>query len=236
MSEQSPPSAPEEPQLPEWAVNLAWAQHHIRTNWEALVKPPVIMILLLTALIGYYVGSSGSREEIGVKNERISFCNEQVSAYRDRLQGATPDQAAKEIAGLRAKLQASDEKIQILMPDEPRHISEKQKGTLLSHKDELAKLKKPILVYAWYLGDSVQYALEFVTLLSSNNILALGPMTTVCEKEERGILVGLKDKENPSDDAKTFIGALKSSGFVVNSTKWNMQKDANLDFDLFICP
>jgi hypothetical protein len=125
MSEQSPPSAPEEPQLPQWAVNLAWVQHHIRTNWEALVKPPVIIVFLLVAVAGYYVGLSRSSEAIGIKDERISFCNEQVSAYRDRLQGATPDQAAKQIATL-------EKKIQQLSPDNPRRLSQHNKEMLLS--------------------------------------------------------------------------------------------------------
>src|SRR5271170_5484867 len=86
------------PEAPDFAKGVIWAWHHIRQNWEALMRLPVVIALVAVGVAAYFSGASRSSEELSVKNERIAFLNDQIAAYKDRLQGASPDQAAKQFA------------------------------------------------------------------------------------------------------------------------------------------
>ena len=111
--ESKPPEAPE---APDWAKSALWLWHHSQQHREALLKPPVLLAFAIIAAIFYYFGSSRNGEQLDIKNERIGFLNDQVNAYKDRLQGATPDQAAKQIVTLQDRLQASEKKLQESFP------------------------------------------------------------------------------------------------------------------------
>jgi hypothetical protein len=97
-----------EPPVPEWVQYIVWAWHHSGQNREALMKPPVLVAYVVIAFCAYWFGSSRSSEELSVKNERIAFLNEQIAAYKDRLQGASPDQAAKQLVTLQSKLESTE--------------------------------------------------------------------------------------------------------------------------------
>ena len=112
MSDSEQSKQVEPPEAPEGIKLVRWAVHHVRENAEVLIKGPVIVAVLLVAGAAYYFGKSVSSEEISVQKERISFLGDQVSAYKDRLQGATPDQAAKQIASLQNRVEAYEQKLQ----------------------------------------------------------------------------------------------------------------------------
>ena len=189
---------PETPEAPDQVKTLLWLWHHTREHREALMKPPVLVAYIVLACAAYWFGASRNSEEIAVKNERLTFANEQLAAYKDRLQGASPDQAAKEIASLRERLELSDQKLKTIFPDNPRRLLQKQKDALISNKEELAKLAPaPLSIYAWFIGDSVNFAADFVSLFSDDlKIQAYGPISTVCDKTERGVLVGLPNQKS----------------------------------------
>jgi hypothetical protein len=251
-----PENAPEAPEAPDQIKWVHWAYHHLRTNWEALVKPPVLIVIAATAVGAYYFGTSQSAENakvlqdfinskddiikskdgiISLKDERIGFLNDQISAYKDRLQGATPDQAAKQITQLQAQVAEEREKLNLLYPEEYRSLSDQQKTKLLDKIDDLKSSVKQLFVYAWSIGDSPYYATDFVSFFSTNHIPAIGPLQTTCDKDQRGVLIGLKDLENPSKEAKSFSKILEESGIPSHYTNWSTGPDAPGDFDLFIC-
>jgi len=155
---------------------------------------------------------SRDSEQIGVKDERIGFLNDQLAAYKDRLQGATPDQAAKQIALLQDGLTEYEKKFQSLFPDKPRTLDKKQKDILISKKDEILKFGQPLIVFAGIIGDSWEYASNFTDLFKDQNIPVVGPILAACRSPERGVLVGEKNHDAPSDNAKAFIKILSDAG------------------------
>ena len=89
------PESLEAPAPPAWVKSIHWFLHLLRTNWEALVKPGVLLTVVVVGSTAYWFGTMKSAEVVEVKNERIQFLNDQIIAYKDRLQGATPDEAAR---------------------------------------------------------------------------------------------------------------------------------------------
>jgi hypothetical protein len=239
------PSVIEEPPPPEWVQSARWVSHHIKQNWEALTKPPVVISLMLVGLLGYRYGSSQSSEEISVKTERIAFLNDQIAAYKDRLQGATPDQAAKQLNTLQSKLDSTEAKLQMMLPDNFRHLSARELELMTIKVDDLLSIGQQIPLYASNIGDSLTYLNDFAAFFMDKKIPALGPFAGTCDSSERGLLVGLKDVREPSDKAKKFMEVLRFAGLNPLNTKWMGIRISgyqeitipNLaDFTLYICP
>jgi hypothetical protein len=219
------PIEPGKPSPPPWAQTIFWIWDYVQREWQALVKLPVVVIASLAASGAYYWGSSRNAEKIEVMSERLTFANEQLAAYKDRLQGATPDEAAKQIAALR-------QKIQVLMPEHPRHLTEEQKKILASKADELKALRQPIIVFAWLIGDSTGYAFDFTKIFTAQQIPTYGINLSSCESDERGVLVGLKKPNEPSPQAIQFTDILKSAGLTVGHTAWRVDPDGSDRFQL----
>jgi hypothetical protein len=107
----------------------AW-QAHIKDNWKAFIKPPILATVIIIAGLAYNFGVSRGSEVNGIKDERITFLNDQLTAYKDRLQGASPDEAAKQVSELRSQLGHATEKLQMILPDKPRRLEDKEKDVL----------------------------------------------------------------------------------------------------------
>jgi hypothetical protein len=233
MSDSIPSVEPPDP--PEWAKGIVWLWHHSQKHREALMKPPVLLAFAFIAAGAYLYGASRNSEQLAVKDERINFLNDQLAAYKDRLQGATPDQAAKQMVALQTQLQAYVKKFDTLFPEGPRTLKEDQIKILISHKDEMLKFGKPLQIYTGIVGDSTGYAQEFSDFFKSQNIPADGPIPYPCTGE-RGVLVGLKDVSRPSNEAKVFRKILEDAQIHTSPTLWASNTNEGLDFDLWICP
>lgn len=247
MAEPQGTEPPEKPEAPEQIKNLRWLYHHLQANWEVLVKPPVILTLLLFAAgggwLGYWSGTKQSTQQeaavagrLDIANDRITFLQDQLAAYKDRLQGATPDQAARQVTVLQASLGDSLNKLKMLFPDVNRSLSDKQKAFIISHAADFKSLTKSIPVYGWSVGDSLFYGSDFVNALNGIGIQALGPVAVPCGPHETGVQVGVADVAKPPASAVQFISLLTEMGVQAHKDFWGF-KDLfpNADFDLFIC-
>ncbi len=232
------------PEIPELLKPVVWAWHHSRRNRELLLKAPVLAFAGIALLVGYWLGSSKESgelklrdETLNTRNERISFLSDQLTAYKDRLKGATPDEAAKEIAELRSVVASQEDKLQILIPDNPRQLTNDIKNTLQKNIDSLSKQINVLPIYATEIGDLVQYAAQFLRFFEENKVKAIGLLNTICANNERGVIVGLLDPDKPSEQAKNFTQILVDAGLKVSHTRWAMPQGitTNQDFDLFIC-
>ncbi len=201
------------------------------------MKPPVLLAYLLIGLGAFYFGSSRKDEEISIKNERINFLDDQIAAYKDRLQGATPDEAAKRIAALQTELEAYIKKFDAMFPEGPRKLNQDQLKILASHKDRMVKFGTPLEVYSGILGDSTVYAQDFIDFFKSQHIPVTGPANFPCYTGQRGVIVGIKDPVKPSDNATTFLQILNDANIHAGPTYWGQPPSTDsLDFDLYICP
>jgi len=142
--------AVEPPEAPETAKWLSWCWHHLHQNWMQLVKPVVLAAIVIAGLAGYQFGNSKSEDLLKLKDERAGFLGDQIAAYKDRLQGASPDQAAGQIAGLKKDFLDSEGRVQALISEldkfkesskvlsdrvenlEPRNLSFQQVNTVIS--------------------------------------------------------------------------------------------------------
>jgi hypothetical protein len=235
MSEPAP--VIDTPEPPQWAKSVVWLWHYSQKHREALMRPPVLLAFVIIGVSAYFYGASKNSEQLGIKDERINFLNDQLAAYKDRLQGATPDQAAKQMAILQTELEAYMKKFDTMFPEGTRTLKDDQLKALASRKDQMLKFGKPLEVYTGVIGDSTPYAKEFVDFFKSQNIPVSGPSNFPCYTGERGVLIGLKDPANPSDDAKAFRKILTDAGIHTSPTLWGLPARADsLDFDLYICP
>jgi hypothetical protein len=231
---EEPPAAREGPEPPEWFKGARWAYHHFQSNRDALMKAPVFVAVAAALIVGYLYGKTTSSEELSIAAQRISFLGDQVSAYKDRLQGATPDQAAKEVASLKASLEAANTKLQLVLPDNPRHLTSDQKRFIDDKSEGLKTLSPMFYIFSWSVGDSPEYAEDFSIAFQKNKIVTYGPITTVCDPDLHGILVGLRDVDHPSPDALAFVHFLEDMGLSVKTTFWTFPPP-KVDFDLYIC-
>jgi hypothetical protein len=231
--------SPEGPETPEYIKLLNWAVHHIRENWDAIMRTPVLIVFVVVAVVAFYLGTSHSSEKIEIKDERIKLLGDQVSAYKDRLQGATPDEAARRLSILETDLKTANDKLKLVSPDTDRHLTDENKKILLSKIDKLKTLIPELSVYSWSIGDYPEFTTEFTRFFSDNGIKISsgGPIITACYREQQGLLIGLRNPKTPSQAAKDFKQILEDAGLSPHYTTWEMDKTVvtPIDFDLFIC-
>jgi hypothetical protein len=222
------------PEAPEGAKWLQWCAYHWRINREAFLKPPVVMALVVALCLGFWLGEKRSGEQLDIAGQRTSFLSDELSAYKDRLQGASPDQAGKELFALRAELELTKKKMQIVMPDAPRRLTDQQKDYIQKNRERLAKIAPGIAVFAWSVGDAANYADDFAEQFDKAGIPIFGVTLTACDDSATGVMVGIKDPTHPSDQALEFKKILGETGVSARFTKW-LSPPSDSAFDLYVC-
>jgi hypothetical protein len=84
----------------------AWLLDRLQENFRVVKEAPeaIVLIAIVIGIIVYLVVDKLHSERFAVLADRIGSLNEQISDYRSKLQGATPDEAAHAIADLRRQL------------------------------------------------------------------------------------------------------------------------------------
>jgi hypothetical protein len=115
-----------------------------------------------------------------------------------------------------------------------RHLSQSERQALQTALASMKDQLKGLIVFSEGV-ESTRYALDFVDVLKKAGV------TTVFDwpvpaygtlDSDKGVLVGFKDPQNPSDLGKRFMDVLRSAGLSVHSTRSSIQ--GAMDFDLFI--
>jgi hypothetical protein len=93
-----------------------WFLDRLHENLAVLKEAPeaIALVAIAVGLIVYFAVDKLHSERFAVLNERIASLNEQVAAYRGKLQGATPDEAAREMADLQQRLDKAQKQIEAL--------------------------------------------------------------------------------------------------------------------------
>jgi hypothetical protein len=173
----------------------------------------------------------------------------------------------KEIQDLRGTVQAKDKEIEaaksaktrtvyVQVPPPPvtvhvdssgayvqSHLSDAQKTKLReSLQPLLPEFKgKKFILFASNFDRASIYARDFRKLFKECGIDVQGPEIAGADSEnDRGVLVGLRYPDHPSDLSLRFIAAIKAAGIDVETTLWGEKGEQMvvppdfLDFDLFI--
>ena len=184
------------------------------------MKAPVIVSLLVVAVVAFFGGRATRDEQHDIDGQHISFLQDQITAYKDRLQGASPDEAAKKFSTLESALETANRKIDRFMPDKKRHLTDNDKNFIKSHAQELKNITArqytsaplPFIIYDMVLGDSLSYASDFSNEFKANGINVSNPMSATCDDGEDGVLVGMKDPLKPPVNASKFLALLTEIG------------------------
>jgi hypothetical protein len=199
-----------EPTPPEWFRNMSWAWLRVRENWRRLGHP---MSLALAACVGtgsYYLTSSLQQSLINLKDERISFLSDQVDAYKDRLKGQTPDEAARTIQDLRTRISDQAQKLTQLSEDmaklqlkPARELSKSQYDKLLRVAREAGeKLQAVRFAIFGQDGEALGYARQLWNAFQESGLHPTGIDVLMAQHAlSKDISIGLmksSDEANPS--------------------------------------
>jgi hypothetical protein len=195
----------------------------LREEWPTVKLAPWTFALI--ALVGCAVG-------FGIStlwwSGTVSVLRERVSLYQDRLQGASPDQAAQRIAALESR-------IKDIEPKPQRHLTDEQRKKLIEVMKPLASSLQQIALYTEGGREPAQFSVEFFKTFKDAGLDPIGPFISFPSLiYENGILVGMADPNKPSELALKFIEALRSANLEVGTTS-GPGSGNKLDFDLFIC-
>lgn len=196
----------------------------------ALASSKTLITGLIAALvIGFVIAKLIDQGEIAGLEKTNGALKEQVELYKAKLQVGSPDEALKKMQSLEAKIAA-------LEPKEQRRLTAEQQKDLASALAPIAKEITPVL-YIFFEGtpEEARYASDFTAVFKKANVNYSGPFFGYAIADsEKGIIVGLKNPEHPSDLALKFIDALRKAGVEPSTTRWPVENLPGLDFDLFV--
>jgi hypothetical protein len=201
-----------------------------------LTKPPVLGLALVALAVGFSAGNWHRADVTEVLREKNDFLNSQLGAYKDRLQGASPDEAAKKFSTLENHIAEQDKIFKAITVTHSRTLTAIQKDNLKNKIDRIrADIPTGLPIFSFPLGDSVFYASDIFKFFKDNNVNVLGIFQSACDINERNLLIGVKDPHHPSDSAIDFAKNLSDSGVSTAFTTW-ADAPQNISFDIFVCP
>ena len=139
------------------------------------------------------------------RDAQISTIQSQRDEYRDKLQGATPDEAKAKIEQLETRLARI----------EPRRLSKEQRAELISSLRTATGGPYSIAIISEASGDSPQFAADISSAfrtaggwqISEPSVMGLG------NRPPHGIAVQFRDLNNPPPEGQIVLSALRAAGF-----------------------
>lgn len=176
----------------------------------AATPVPFTVAALVAAGIAWWMIDWRYSTLLANRDSEISLLKGQRDDYKEKLNGATPDQAKARIEKLEAKLAEI----------EPRRISQQQRATLIPRLKRAAAEKPPIVVVASEgAGDNVQLAADLASVFRAAGGWNVHETSVIAisNRPASGILVNVRDKKQMSPEATSVVQALR---------------DAQIEFDL----
>jgi hypothetical protein len=181
----------------------------LRTEWEVIRGAPwsfISVVGVIGAAIWFFLATV-NQGTISAKDATIQTLSTQVAAYKDKLNGATPDEAKAMIDSLEKKL---NEKIAKL---EPRHLTKEQRdiisGIISGHVNSNYAL---VVASDMSCADCKRYANEFISLLPKSNWEISTPSVLAASAAStKGIAVLTPDPTNPLPEADILIKAFSAA-------------------------
>ena len=233
------------PEAPEWWKWVLWLWHHLRINRNDFMRGPVLAALVLVAAVSYWLAGHQDKERLDLATDRVNFLDDQLSAYRDRLQGATPDQAAKQLASLNTRVVELNKVIDDMRRIKTKSpLTESQKLKLREETINYSKAGVPWQdVYVGASNDETSYNFEsnLLDIFGESHLNLIAAGFSFVRSNEKGIVLYLIDPQHPTKQAEAFMDMLRGADipFMVG-LPW-VPKGAwipfsAVGFQIFICP
>lgn len=192
--------------MPQWMQDLVSGWPMIRANPPTFFVILALMIGAIWLVMNYVYGERIANRDgiIGNRDSEIAMLKGQRDDYRDKLSGATPDQAKARIDVLETRLARL----------EPRRLTDTQQTDLT------ARLRLPAgIIYSVAVmrdmacGECTQLTADITASFShagwnTSNPMAMG----IGNAPPHGIAVRCADIANPSPDARLIIDAMRGIG------------------------
>jgi hypothetical protein len=206
--------------MPQWMQDLVAGWPMIRSNFPTFF---VILVLILGAV---WVAVNWSYSSIlAGKNTQLETQDRQIADYKEKLGGATPDQAKAQIDALEARLTNV----------EPRRLTQEQRISLATHLRPPWGTSYSISISSEASGDSTQFAADFsFTFRTAGNwaireasVMGLG------NRPPHGIAVQFADLNQPPPEAVVLMNALRIVGIQFDIQQGQFPPGSNVA--LLIC-
>ena len=186
--------------------------HVVREHW-----PTIGAVAALSIITTWFVSNLVYVQQIDVLKNHNSFLQDRLNVFQQNqaAAAATP-------------------------PSQWRRLSDRERGLLFSALKQPEQRPRVIVIYAMADSEPRQYAAQFVDVFRTFDIDVRArevPLSMVMA--DVGLMVGVTNFSNPSDEARKFMDILRSAGLQVHYTLWTKVTgldDSPVDFDLFIGP
>lgn len=204
---------------------------HLKAEWALVMGAPVVFMLAVlgaSALL-YFVVRGHFSERLETQTARIGFLGDQLAEYKTRLSGASPAEAAQEIAALKDDLSAARTEIRMLV-DWQRHqtndrrVNDAQAAIIVEGlKDFPAEFANRIEFSSVNQPEPQQYALDIQKTFDAAGVSIkynAGNVIMITSPDEVGVLLVVPDDTDPPDHAKRLFEVLCAAGVEVHYDKF----------------
>jgi hypothetical protein len=214
-------------------VFLSWAIDHFQKEWGVITGAPVLALAgigLAFLLAWFLVGKLHETRHAALestadsKGAHIDFLESQLDDYKSKLSGATPEQAAQELSGLRNDLTAARAQLDMITQwylhhRTQRHLTKDQKDKLLVALKEVAARipdsAQKVSVGAIADPEAQQYAIDILRALHPAGLCLLQQTPHFSwsdSPDERGVMIVVMDEQNPPEIARALHDVFKEVG------------------------
>jgi hypothetical protein len=197
----------------------------------------VIMAIVVSAIV-YFAAEQFHGERFATLHDHIQYLENKVKDYaegKEKLSGATSDQAVKDLDALKGKITELQAQLNILTHPHQRHLSNQEADNLVTNLKKIQSEVPTIPVAFSSENETAVFADDFLGALDKSDIKYIS-LPSYVEPDECGVMVGTKDPSNPSAQTIKIRDALRSSGLSPRLVRFQPRFAFAYDFDLFIGP
>jgi hypothetical protein len=198
-----------------------------KQQWAAFWRAPFIMLplILVAVVVTWQVIEAVHGTEIAGKDATIEALREEVTSYKNKLSGASPDQAKAQIDEAKAKIDGLEARLVKL---EPRTLSA-QESSIISSSLKASGISAGDIRLASDDGcaDCAQYAASFKEALKVTtwSILREELGGNIRMGSPKGVAIVTQDPSNPLPEAKALADALVAAKIPFDTTQNPNHKD-----------
>ncbi|UXN62895.1 hypothetical protein N8E89_09215 [Phyllobacterium sp. A18/5-2] len=175
----------------------------VKDNWASLAAAPWAFVTLVcfALAVGFLVARFLGAEKTALLDGRIAALKETIDDYKQKLSGASPDEAKQKISNLEARLAAL----------EPRELTEGQRNTLVQHLNAHHGVVSLMLDMA--AQKSQKFAREIEKALTRSGWqVRFGQALGVSNRPSSGIRVtSFSGGEDITSEARAIMGAFSAA-------------------------
>lgn len=191
--------------MPQWIQNLFAGWPMIKANLPLFAVILVLMLAAVWWLMDWRYGGI-----IANRDSEITLLRGQRDDYKDKLNGATPDQAKAKIESLEARLAALEPRLAAI---EPRRLTTDQRAILISKLSPPLGTTPAVAVVAEAAGDSLQFAADFASVFRSAggwtvneaSVMGLGA------RPPSGVAISIPDINHPTPEISVILAAFQAA-------------------------